>query len=84
MKFPFFNQLELVYGRDRATGGVVEGFGDAIRNMENERNVETEGENIGEYIVSLSDGERDDVQTIPTAPDISNARNMVRKQKNYI
>nr|GFB85440.1 hypothetical protein [Tanacetum cinerariifolium] len=25
---------KLVYGKDRATGGDVEGFGDAIRNME--------------------------------------------------
>ncbi|GJV82221.1 hypothetical protein Tco_1518091 [Tanacetum coccineum] len=60
-KFPFFNQLELVYGRDKATGGVVEGFGDDIRNMENGKNVEIGGENIGEYFVSLSDDEADDV-----------------------
>nr|GFC13830.1 myb/SANT-like domain-containing protein [Tanacetum cinerariifolium] len=36
--FPYFNQLELVYRRDRATGTVFEGFKDAIHNMENEQN----------------------------------------------
>ncbi|GKA18582.1 hypothetical protein Tco_0698497 [Tanacetum coccineum] len=68
--------------RDRAMGGVVEGFGDAIRNMENGKNVESGGENIGEYFVSLSDDEADDVQTTQIAPDIFNARNMAGKQKN--
>ncbi|GKB74339.1 hypothetical protein Tco_0935751, partial [Tanacetum coccineum] len=80
-KFPFFNELELVYGKDRATGGVVEGFGDAIHNMEAERNVETGGENVGEYFVLLSDGKRDDAQTVPSASNTSNARNMGGKQK---
>ncbi|GJY88649.1 hypothetical protein Tco_0503277 [Tanacetum coccineum] len=46
-KFPYLNQLELVYGRDRATGGVVEGFREAIRNMESQQNVESRGENLG-------------------------------------
>ncbi|GKA68350.1 hypothetical protein Tco_0768267 [Tanacetum coccineum] len=68
--------------RDRAMGGVVEGFGDAIRNMENGKNVESGGENIGEYFVSLSDDESDDVQTTQIASDIFNARNMAGKQKN--
>ncbi|GKA41399.1 hypothetical protein Tco_0733992 [Tanacetum coccineum] len=68
--------------RDRAMGEVVEGFGDAIRNMENGKNVESRGENIGEYFVSLIDDEADDVQTTQIAPDIFNARNMAVKQKN--
>ncbi|PWA82246.1 myb/SANT-like domain-containing protein [Artemisia annua] len=85
LKFPFFNQHELLYGKDRAIGGVVEGFGYAIRKMENERNVEIGGENIGEYIVSLCDDEGGDVQTIPTAPKISNARNLAgKKNKIYL
>ncbi|PWA81737.1 myb/SANT-like domain-containing protein [Artemisia annua] len=83
-KFPFFNELALVYGKDRAIGGVVEGFGDAIHNMEAERNDETRGENVGEYFVSLSDHERDDAQTIPSASNTSNARNMGGKQKNTV
>ena len=83
-KFPFFNDLKLVYGRGRATGGVVEGFGDAIHNMEADKNVETKGENVGEYFVSLSDEERDDAQTIPSASNTSNARNMGGKQKNTV
>ncbi|PWA26096.1 myb/SANT-like domain-containing protein [Artemisia annua] len=41
-KFPFFNELVLVYGKDRATGGVVEGFGDAIHNMEAEEMMKLE------------------------------------------
>ncbi|GJY88645.1 hypothetical protein Tco_0503273 [Tanacetum coccineum] len=61
-KFPYFNQLELVYGRDRATGGVSEGFGEAIRNMESQQNVESGGENLGGYHVSLSDDEGTDVK----------------------
>ncbi|PWA73304.1 myb/SANT-like domain-containing protein [Artemisia annua] len=75
-KFPFFNELELVYGRDRARGGVVEGFGDAIHNMEADRNAETKGENVGEDFVSLSDEEKDDAQMTPSASNTSNARNM--------
>ncbi|GJU91593.1 hypothetical protein Tco_1304016 [Tanacetum coccineum] len=55
-KFPFFNELELVYGKDRAT-------------------------NVGEYFVILSDGKRDDAQTVPSASNTSNARNMGGKQK---
>nr|GEU31477.1 myb/SANT-like domain-containing protein [Tanacetum cinerariifolium] len=46
-EFPYFNQLELVYGRDRATSLVAEGYGDAIHNLEVEQNLESRGENIG-------------------------------------
>ncbi|GJV29487.1 hypothetical protein Tco_1385935 [Tanacetum coccineum] len=45
--FPYFHQLELVSGRDRATGTVVEGFKDAVHNMENEQNGESGGDNEG-------------------------------------
>ncbi|GKD46662.1 hypothetical protein Tco_1271307 [Tanacetum coccineum] len=45
--FPYFYQLELVYGKDKATGTVVEGFKDAIHNMENEQNGESGGDNEG-------------------------------------
>ncbi|GKF28183.1 hypothetical protein Tco_0094525, partial [Tanacetum coccineum] len=44
VQFPYFNQLELVYGKDRATGATVEGYGDAIHNMETEQNVEIGGD----------------------------------------
>ncbi|GJT80300.1 hypothetical protein Tco_1054642 [Tanacetum coccineum] len=48
-EFPYFNQLEVVYGRDRATGLVAEGYADAIHNLEEEQNVENGGENLGEF-----------------------------------
>ncbi|GKA10252.1 hypothetical protein Tco_0689685 [Tanacetum coccineum] len=44
--FPYFNKLELVYGRDRATGVVAEGFKDAIHDLEEEKNGEIRGENL--------------------------------------
>ncbi|GJS82541.1 hypothetical protein Tco_0749082, partial [Tanacetum coccineum] len=36
----------LVITRDRATGLVAEGYGDAIYNLEVEQNIESGGENI--------------------------------------
>ncbi|PWA95145.1 hypothetical protein CTI12_AA053280 [Artemisia annua] len=53
--FPYFNQLELVYGRDIVTGIVVERIKDAIHNMENEQNGESGGDNVGGFHTSLSD-----------------------------
>nr|GEV73809.1 hypothetical protein [Tanacetum cinerariifolium] len=50
-------QLELVYRRDRDTSAVVEGFKDAIHNMENEQNVESGGDNVGGFHFCLSDDE---------------------------
>ncbi|GKA65913.1 Myb/SANT-like domain-containing protein [Tanacetum coccineum] len=83
--FPYFNQLELVYGRDRATGTVVEGFKDAIHNMENEQNGESGGDNIGGSHISLSDDEEVDVQymsqTTQTTSNFTNGTNMAKKQK---
>ncbi|GJT45838.1 hypothetical protein Tco_0954553 [Tanacetum coccineum] len=78
------NETQLVYGNVRATGGVVEGFGDAIRNMEFQQNVETGGENLGDYHVSLSDDEGNDVEfksKETQSASISNARRMARKAK---
>nr|GEX23762.1 putative ribonuclease H-like domain-containing protein [Tanacetum cinerariifolium] len=40
--FPYFNQLELVYGRDRATSVVAEGFEYAIHNLKEEQMVKLE------------------------------------------
>ncbi|GKA18428.1 hypothetical protein Tco_0698343 [Tanacetum coccineum] len=51
--FPYFNKLELVYGKDRATGIEAEGFEDAIHNLENEFNAESGGDNLGESHFSL-------------------------------
>nr|GEV29051.1 hypothetical protein [Tanacetum cinerariifolium] len=45
--FPYFNKLELVYGKDRATGIGGEGFEDAIHNLENEFNGERFNANFG-------------------------------------
>nr|GEV52227.1 reverse transcriptase domain-containing protein [Tanacetum cinerariifolium] len=56
---PYFNQLELVYGRDIGTGVVAEGFKDAIHSLEEEQNGEIGGENLGESHFSLSDEEDD-------------------------
>ncbi|PWA73222.1 myb/SANT-like domain-containing protein [Artemisia annua] len=83
--FPYFNQLELVYGRDRATGTVVEGFKDAIHNMENEQNSESGGDNIGGFHIPLSDDEEFDVQhmsqTTQTTSNFTNEKNIAKKQK---
>ncbi|GKB35120.1 hypothetical protein Tco_0880062 [Tanacetum coccineum] len=72
-------------GRIEQTGGVVEGFGDAIRNMEFQQNVESGGKNLGDYHVSLSDDEGNDVEfkskETQSASKISNARRMARKAK---
>nr|GEY92098.1 hypothetical protein [Tanacetum cinerariifolium] len=81
--FPYFNQLELVYERDRATGTVVEGFKDAIHNMENEQNGESRGDNIGGSHISLSDDEEVDVQTMASV--VANAMtddNNLKKAKS--
>nr|GEZ12030.1 hypothetical protein [Tanacetum cinerariifolium] len=79
------NYLELVYGKDRAIGGDVEGFGDAICNMEFQQNVESGRENLGDYHVSLSEDEGNDVEfklkETQSASKISNARRMARKAK---
>ncbi|GJX57071.1 hypothetical protein Tco_0286968 [Tanacetum coccineum] len=83
--FPYFKQLELVYGRDRATGAVVEGFKDAIHNMENEQNGEGGGDNVGGFHFSVSDDEESDVQymsqTTQTTSNFTNVTNMAKKQK---
>nr|GEW62118.1 hypothetical protein [Tanacetum cinerariifolium] len=65
-KFPYFIQSTRIGVWDRSAGEVVEGFGDAIRNMEFEQNVESGGENLGDYHVSLSDDEENDVEFMST------------------
>ncbi|GJW89259.1 reverse transcriptase domain-containing protein [Tanacetum coccineum] len=80
-KFPCLDQLELVYGRDRATSATAEGYMDAIHNMEVEQNVES-GENFGDYFVSLTHDENDmqnTSQVNPTTSNINNARTNVWK-----
>ncbi|CAI9102460.1 OLC1v1000736C1 [Oldenlandia corymbosa var. corymbosa] len=47
-KFPYLNQLELVYGRDRATGTVSQGYETAIHKMVTAQNNERGGQNSGE------------------------------------
>ncbi|GJU74823.1 Myb/SANT-like domain-containing protein [Tanacetum coccineum] len=83
--FPYFKQLELVYGKDRATGAVVEGFKDAIHNMENEQNGEGGGDNVGGFHFSVSDDEESDVQymsqTTQATSNFTNVTNMAKKQK---
>nr|GEU60503.1 hypothetical protein [Tanacetum cinerariifolium] len=79
--FPYFKQLELVYGRDRATGAVVEGFKDAIHNMENEQNGESGGDNVGGFHFSLSDDEESDVQFV--SQTTSNFTNVTGFNANF-
>nr|GFB58499.1 myb/SANT-like domain-containing protein [Tanacetum cinerariifolium] len=43
----FMSENHVVYGRDRATGLVAEGYEDAIHNLEVEQNAENRGENLG-------------------------------------
>nr|GEU67681.1 hypothetical protein [Tanacetum cinerariifolium] len=83
--FPYFNKLELVYGKDRATGKGAEGFEDAIHNLENEFNGENGGYNLGESHFSLSDDEGNDVQYMPqttqTTSNFTNATKTTKKHK---
>ncbi|PWA41190.1 myb/SANT-like domain-containing protein [Artemisia annua] len=81
--FPYFKQLELVYGRDTATSAVVEGFKDTIHNMENEQNGESGGDDVGGFHFSLSDDdEESDVQYMSqTTSNFTNATNMAKKKK---
>ncbi|GKA50215.1 Myb/SANT-like domain-containing protein [Tanacetum coccineum] len=83
--FPYFNKLELVYGKDRATGIEAEGFEDAIHNLENEFNAESGGDNLGESHFSLSDDEENDVQYMPqttqTTSNFTNATKTAKKRK---
>ncbi|GJY58530.1 retrovirus-related pol polyprotein from transposon TNT 1-94 [Tanacetum coccineum] len=83
-EFPYFNQLEVVYERDRATGLVAEGYADAIHNLEEEQNVENGGENLSEFQFSLSD-EENNVQYMSEATqadsNLNNATNITNKQK---
>nr|XP_043626317.1 uncharacterized protein LOC122597807 [Erigeron canadensis] len=73
-EFPYFNQLELVYGRDRANGAIVEangdiipktevamieGNGDASHDTEVEQDTESEDECIGESDDSSDDDEEE-------------------------
>nr|GEW86909.1 hypothetical protein [Tanacetum cinerariifolium] len=79
--FPYFSQLELVYGRDRATGVVAEGFKDVIQYLEEEKISEIGGENLGESHFFLSDDEGD-VQSMPqTTSNFNNAAKTTNKQK---
>ncbi|KAG6536531.1 hypothetical protein ZIOFF_001589 [Zingiber officinale] len=58
-KFPYLNQLELVYGRDRAIGAVVQGYVDAIYNLEVDQNDESGGENLGAFYPFSNEYEED-------------------------
>nr|GEY99739.1 myb/SANT-like domain-containing protein [Tanacetum cinerariifolium] len=78
VQFPYFNQLKLVYGRDRTTGVAVEGYEDAIHNMETNQNVETGGD----HLVSLSNDEENELPYVPQATtNVTNAIREPRKQK---
>ncbi|GKB79790.1 hypothetical protein Tco_0946685 [Tanacetum coccineum] len=75
-EFLYFNQLEVVYGRDRATGLVAEGYEDAIHNLEVEQNAENRDENLGDFFLTLSDEENDVQymsQATQTASNLNNA-----------
>ncbi|KAG6522479.1 hypothetical protein ZIOFF_019619 [Zingiber officinale] len=71
-KFPYLNQHELVYGRDRATGAVIQGYVDAIYNLEVDQNDESGGENLGALYHSSNVYEEDnnmyfESESTPTA-----------------
>ncbi|GJU31661.1 E3 ubiquitin protein ligase XBAT32 [Tanacetum coccineum] len=72
----------LIYGRDRATGAAVEGYGDAIHNMKTDQNVETRGDHLGNFHFSLSDDEENELPYVPqTTTNITNATREPKKQK---
>ncbi|GKD43202.1 hypothetical protein Tco_1267847, partial [Tanacetum coccineum] len=73
-------------GRDRATGATAEGYGDVLYNMEVQQNVESGGEDHGDYFVPLTDDIKDKQNTsqaTPTSANINNAR-MNGKQKTFV
>ncbi|KAI3796004.1 hypothetical protein L1987_38665 [Smallanthus sonchifolius] len=92
-KFPYFSQLELVYGRDRPNGVIVEANDEVIHNMEvaiveengKAVNIESEDENHDESHDSLSEEEEEnDVQATPTPSNSTNARKMDLKRKTTL
>nr|XP_027118694.1 protein ALP1-like [Coffea arabica] len=46
VKFPYLGDLEIVYGRDRATGNVAEDFAQAVQDMEDVQNLEEGDEGL--------------------------------------
>ena len=42
VSFPYFDQLATIYGKDIAIGESVEGFGEAVGNLEKEKENEEE------------------------------------------
>nr|GEW45467.1 hypothetical protein [Tanacetum cinerariifolium] len=83
--FPYFNQLELVYGRDRATDIVAKGFKDVIHNLDKELNGESGGDNLDESHFFLSDDEENDVQYMPqTTQTTSKFTNSTKTAKKHM
>ena len=57
VSFPYFEQLAAIYGKDIVTGESVEGFGEAVGNLEKEIAMEEE-ENEEEDIISTGTARR--------------------------
>ena len=77
VKFPYLDDLDIVYGRDRATGVVAEGFADAVHNMEKE--VEEVAAQID--LTNDNNGDDDDEANSVTQTASTSTRNSSKKQK---
>ncbi|KAG6492673.1 hypothetical protein ZIOFF_047638 [Zingiber officinale] len=85
-KFPYLNQLELVYGRDRAIGVVVQGYVDAIYNLEVDQNDESGGENLGAFYPFSNEYEEDnnvhfESESTPTSSQNIDVTKSAKKRK---
>ncbi|XP_071924239.1 uncharacterized protein [Coffea arabica] len=84
VKFSYLGDLEIVYGRDRATGNVAEDFAQAVQDMEDVQNLEEGHEGLDTMSNSDNDKvEEDEVNSIEqsTQPSSTSTRNSKKQKK---
>ncbi|XP_017976784.1 PREDICTED: uncharacterized protein At2g29880-like [Theobroma cacao] len=81
--FPFFNELSLIYARDRAIGKDAQTAIDILEEMQDCNdtiNVKTEGENLARY--SFDDEDFSNIQPQTSAPESETTSVRKKKRKN--
>ncbi|CDP16022.1 unnamed protein product [Coffea canephora] len=84
VKFPYLGDLEIVYGRDRATGNVAEDFTQTVQDMEAVQNLEEGDEGLDAMSNSDNDKvEEDEVNSMEqsTQPSSTSTRNSKKQKK---
>nr|XP_027120492.1 uncharacterized protein LOC113737458 [Coffea arabica] len=84
VKFPYLGDLEIVYGRDRATRNVAEDFAQAVQDMEDVQNLEEGDEGFDAMSNSDNDKvEEDEVNSMEqsTQPSSTSTRNSKKQKK---